>query len=105
MRKILLIGIIALVWPQFARADTWAIQGTLLTPDRIIDDGVVVVSDQRNSAVGTKAAFLKNAPFVKLHAVITTGVNRSARSPDLERLPTLTSVSEVCESLRVAGNA
>jgi len=55
VRTTFLVGVVILMWPQSASTDTWVLQGTLLTPDRVIEDGIVVVSDQRISAVGVSA--------------------------------------------------
>jgi 5-methylthioadenosine/S-adenosylhomocysteine deaminase len=51
--------------PGNAVAETWALQGTIIAPDKVIPNGTVVVSDETIAAVGDNLDPPKDAKLVK----------------------------------------
>jgi 5-methylthioadenosine/S-adenosylhomocysteine deaminase len=56
-----------------AFANTWAIKGTILTPDDIISSGTIIVSDDRISAIGDNVPIPVNTPTVISEGIILPG--------------------------------
>jgi 5-methylthioadenosine/S-adenosylhomocysteine deaminase len=84
MGRIIHAFIAVFLWSIPARADTWALEGTVLTPESVIQDGVVAVSGDRISSVGTNPGEENVSPlrvpgiilpgFIDLHNHLTWNI-------------------------------
>jgi 5-methylthioadenosine/S-adenosylhomocysteine deaminase len=56
-----------------AQATDWSISGTILTPDRVIQDGVLAISGDKIVAVGPQGSVITNTSPVTTSAIILPG--------------------------------
>lgn len=64
------VGCFLLLQTAVARAETWVLQGTLLTPDSVIENGRVVVEDQKIVDVGRGAALPSAARIIPVNGIV-----------------------------------
>jgi 5-methylthioadenosine/S-adenosylhomocysteine deaminase len=57
-----------------ANANEWAIAGTVVTPDRVIADGAIVVSDQRIADVTERGSVAPKIPVTTIEGIVLPGL-------------------------------
>jgi cytosine/adenosine deaminase-related metal-dependent hydrolase len=67
------VGLVTL-FAVAASARSYALRGTVVTPDTVIDDGIVLVTDGRISAVGANLVVPTGVPTIDTQAVIFPGL-------------------------------
>jgi 5-methylthioadenosine/S-adenosylhomocysteine deaminase len=72
-RITLAVGCILLFQASVAHAETWALQGTLLTPDSIVDNGVLIVENEKIVDLGKDVALPPSAKKVPISGIILPG--------------------------------
>ena len=72
--RLLLLGL--LTYPLLAQssADTLALRGTLIMPDGIVENGVVLIHQGKIAAAGAKVKIPQNATTIDTHGVIAPGL-------------------------------
>ena len=69
----LTLALVCLCGAPFLRAQIYALRGTLVTPDGIVENGTVVVKDGKIASAGKQADLPSNATVIDTHAVIAPG--------------------------------
>jgi cytosine/adenosine deaminase-related metal-dependent hydrolase len=72
--KWLTVALVCLWGSPSLRAQTYALRGTLITPDGIVENGTVVVKDGKILSAGKQADLSPNATVIDTHAVIAPGL-------------------------------
>src|ERR1700761_9078059 len=72
--RLLLLGL--LTYPLLAQtsADTLALRGTLIMPDGIVENGVVLLQQGKIAAAGAKVKIPQNATTIDTHGIIAPGL-------------------------------
>jgi 5-methylthioadenosine/S-adenosylhomocysteine deaminase len=72
--RLLLFGL--LTYPLLAQssADTLALRGTLIMPDGIVENGVVLIHQGKIAAAGAKVKIPQNATTIDTHGIIAPGL-------------------------------
>lgn len=57
-----------------AQAKDWVVTGTIVTPDRVVQNGALTISGQKISAIGDSAALPVNAAVTRLDGIVLPGL-------------------------------
>ena len=72
--KTLALGFLCLCGVANLWAQSYALRGTLITPDGIVENGTIVVKNGKIAAVGKQPELPANATVIDTHAVIAPGL-------------------------------